>query len=139
MAKANSSTKCYNYNKCKYTGTCGEYSSSYKWLTPADSDVTVAGCYMGVNYATRYPSATTESACNSMDSSSSDDSPAFLWFFCYCLICVVGIPIFICWWCNSCCCKGRGRRVARAPPAPAAAPAPAAPVIVQIYNNKDND
>ena len=138
MAKANSSTKCYNYNKCKYTGTCGEYSSSYKWLTPADSDVTVAGCYKGVNYATRYPSATTESACNSKDSSSSGGSSAFLWFLC-CLICVVGIPIFICWWCNSCCCKGRGRRVARAPPAPAAAPAPAAPVIVQIYNNKDND
>jgi len=94
--------------------------------------VTVDGCWKGVNYKSRELSAGDRQTCNDLDSSPEINTTA-LWALCF-LICLVGIPIFICWWCNSCCCKGRGRgaRAAAAAPPPAAAPAP---VIVQVYNN----
>ena len=69
MAKANSYTKCSNYNKCKYTGKCGIWSTSHAWLTTADSDVTVDGCWKGVNYKKRELSAGDRQTCNDLDES----------------------------------------------------------------------
>jgi len=50
MRKANTQTKCANYNKCKYTGTCSVSSNSYQWLTTSNSDVKSNGCWYGVNF-----------------------------------------------------------------------------------------
>merc|ERR1712127_181205 len=140
MTKANTSTKCSNYSKCKYTGTCGYSSKSYMWLTSSNSDVRTSACYGGVNYSNAYPLATSQQQCKNMNacgdiaisSCSSGGATEFLWFLC-CIYCVVGIPVFVCWYCNSCCCKGRGRGSHAAPPAPA--PAAPAPVIVQVFND----
>ena len=57
------------------------------------------------------------------------------WFFMCCIYPCVGVPVFLCWWCDSCCFKGKGRKSATQAPAPASA----APVIVQVFNNKDSD
>ena len=33
----------------------------------------------------------------------------FFWFLVCCVYPCVGVPVLICWWCDSCCFKGKGR------------------------------
>merc|ERR1740123_883501 len=69
---------------------------------------------------------------------SSSSSGGFLWFLC-CIWCCIGIPVAICYYCGSCCFKGKGYKDRQGAPAAAPAPAAAAPVIVQIHNNNGSD
>jgi hypothetical protein len=57
QANANTKTKCDNYSKCKYTGTCGTSAKDYQWLTTYNSDVNTPACYAGVNFQTAYSPA----------------------------------------------------------------------------------
>ena len=61
MSIANTQTKCKNYAKCGYTGTCATKSTQYKWLTTSNSNLSSgSGCYKGVNYKDSFTKATTE-------------------------------------------------------------------------------